>query len=242
MIPKIIHYCWFGGNPLPEDAKKCIESWKKYCPDYEIIEWNEDNFDLNSNAYVKEAYDSKKYAFVTDYVRLFALCNHGGIYMDTDVEVVRNLDEFLDNHAFSGFESSNSIPTGIMGSEPNFELFNDLKSYYDDRHFVNPDGTLDTTTNTVTITNMCQKYGLVLNNEYQVINGFALYPSDYFCPFENETGILRKTENTATIHWFAKSWVNDESSKMLKYTRILHRLFGTERIHNLAVKLGLRKQ
>lgn len=241
MIPKKIHYCWFGGNPLPEEAKKCIESWKKYCPDYELIEWNEENFDINSNQYVKEAYESKKFAFVTDYVRLYAMYNFGGIYMDTDVEVVRSLDDFLDNKAFSGFESSNYIPTGIMASEKNFPLFKRFLSYYEDRHFINEDGTLDTTTNTNIITNICKEYGLVLNNQFQVLDGFVLYPSDYFCPFENETGILRKTHNTATIHWFRKSWIDDGTQKTLGFTRVLHRLFGTEFIHNLAVKLGLRK-
>ena len=241
MIPKVIHYCWFGGNPLPEDAKKCLASWKKHCPEYEIIEWNESNFDVNSNCYIKEAYEAKKYAFVTDYVRLFVMYEYGGIYMDTDVELVKNLDDFLIFRAFSGFESSNSIPTGIMASEKHFKLFGDLLKYYENKHFLNDDGSYDTTTNTVTITQMCKKYGLVLNNKYQVIDGFALYPNDYFCPLENETGVLKKTENTVAIHWFAKSWVNDGNTKLLKFTRILHRIFGTERIHNIAVKLGLRK-
>ena len=172
MIPKVIHYCWFGGNPLPEDAKKCLASWKKHCPEYEIIEWNESNFDVNSNCYIKEAYEAKKYAFVTDYVRLFVMYEYGGIYMDTDVELVKNLDDFLKNRAFSGFESSNSIPTGIMASVKHFKLFGDLLEYYENRHFLNDDGSYDTTTNTVTITKMCKKYGLVLNNKYQVIDGF----------------------------------------------------------------------
>lgn len=241
MIPKVIHYCWFGKGEKPKLAKKCIASWKKYCPDYEIIEWNESNFDINSNCYIKEAYEAKKYAFVTDYVRLFVMYNYGGVYMDTDVELVKNLDAFLQNKAFSGFESSNAIPTGIMACEKNFELFGYLLKYYDNKHFLNADGSYDTTTNTFTITEMCKEYGLILNNEYQVINGFVLYPNDYFCPFENETGILKKTDNTVAIHWFAKSWVSDNNKKLLKYTRLLHRLFGTERIHNIAVKLGLRK-
>lgn len=242
MIPKTIHYCWFGGNPLPKDAEKCINSWKKYCPDYEIIEWNESNFNINSNQYVKEAYEAKKFAFVTDYVRLYVMYTYGGIYMDTDVEVVRSLDDFLKHQAFSGFESSNSIPTGIMGSEKDFPLFKKLLDYYDDKHFIKKDGSLDTTTNTVTITNICKECGLVLNNRFQVLDGFALYPNDYFCPLENETGVLRKTENTAAIHWFAKSWVEEKHRSMMAFTRVLHRIFGTEFIHNLAVKLGLRKQ
>lgn len=241
MIPKKIHYCWFGGNPLPDDAKKCIESWKRFCPDYEIIEWNEENFDINCNTYVKEAYESKKFAFVTDYVRLYAMCTYGGIYMDTDVEVVKNLDEFLTHRAFSGFESVNSIPTGIMASEPDYDLFKKLLSYYDDKHFINSDGSYNTITNTVTITEMCKEYGLILNNQYQVLNGFALYPNDYFCPVDHETGILKKTKNTAAIHWFAMSWVDEKDRKKARFTRLLHRAFGAKFIHNVAVKLGLRK-
>ena len=112
-IPKVIHYCWFGRGKMPKLAEKCIESWKKYCPDYEIVCLTEDNFDINCCSYVKEAYEAKKYAFVTDYVRLFVMYEYGGIYMDTDVELVKNLDDFLKNQAFSGFESSNSIPKQV---------------------------------------------------------------------------------------------------------------------------------
>ena len=130
MIPKIIHYCWFGGNPLSDLAQKCIDSWKKYCPDYEIKEWNESNFDLNSCDYVREAYQAKKWAFVTDYVRLYAMVTEGGIYMDTDVEVIRPLDSFLSNRAFSGFEDETNIPTGIMACEKGFPLFEELLEEY----------------------------------------------------------------------------------------------------------------
>ena len=136
MIPKIIHYCWFGGKPLPELACLCIESWKKFLPEYRIIRWDEESFDINSNTYVKEAYENKKYAFVTDYVRLYALYTHGGIYMDTDVEVRRPLDQFLQHQAFSGFESYHDIPTGIMASEKGFQGIKDQLDYYNNRHFV----------------------------------------------------------------------------------------------------------
>lgn len=176
MIPKIIHYCWFGGKPLPDLAKKCISSWKKYCPDYEIIEWNETNFDLYYNDYVKEAYESKKWAFITDVVRLYALVNFGGIYMDTDVEVLKSLDEFLDNEAFSGFEAKDRIPTGIMASEKGSAIMSELLSDYEGVHFKNDDGSLDMTTNVTRITDVCLKHGLQLNGEFQVVNGFALYP------------------------------------------------------------------
>lgn len=126
MIPKKIHYCWFGGNPYPEDFLKYLESWKKYCPNYEIIEWNEKTFDINLNKYVKEAYECKKWAFVTDYVRLWAIYNYGGIYMDTDVEVLRPLDSFLECQAFSGFERENAVPTGIMAGEKGQSAIKDL--------------------------------------------------------------------------------------------------------------------
>lgn len=228
MIPKIIHYCWFGGNPLPKAAQKCIDSWKKYCPDYEIIEWNESNFDINSNQYVKEAYENRKFAFVTDYVRLYAMYNYGGIYMDTDVEVVRNLDEFLRHDGFSGFESDASIPTGIMASKKGFKLFEYLLSYYDTHSFLNPDGSFNMTTNVVIITSMMNEHGFVPNGQFQVIEGFALYPKDYFCPLENETGKLTKTMNTATIHWFNKSWVSKKDQLRSKITRPFHRIFGTD--------------
>ena len=208
MIPKKIHYCWFGGNPLPEFAKKCIESWKKYCPDYEIIEWNENNFDINCCNYVKEAYNAKKWAFVSDVVRLYALVNYGGIYMDTDVEVLKPLDDILSYEAVSGFESETSISTGLMACEKNQPLFFELLHEYDDIHFLKKDGSLDLTTNVTRITNTCLKYGLKLNNSFQIINGFAIFPNDYFCPKDYASKKINLTHNTYTIHHFNGSWVS----------------------------------
>lgn len=228
MIPKKIHYCWFGRGKMPELAKKCIESWKKYCPDYKIIEWNEDNFDINCCPYVKEAYESRRFAFVTDYVRLYAMYTHGGIYMDTDVEVVRNLDEFLMHQGFSGFESETQIPTGIMAGEKDFPLFKDLLAYYDGRHFLDENGNQDTTTNVVTITEMLSVKGFIPNGKYQVVEGFALYPRDYFCPLDDSTGIMHDSKNTATIHWFNKSWIPQHLRIRSKITRIFHRIFGVD--------------
>lgn len=225
-IPKIIHYCWFGGNPLPEDAKKYIESWKKYCPDYEIIEWNEENFDVNCNDYVKEAYNAKKWAFVSDYARLYALVNYGGIYMDTDVEVIKSLDSFLKHDAFSGFETDTSIPTGIMGCKKNFELFKEFLDYYNDKHFLLENGEYNLVTNVATMTKICEKYNLNKNNEYQEIKGFVLYPKDYFCPKDHETGVINLTENTFTIHHFAGSWLTSYDKNVLSIERIFIRIFG----------------
>ena len=216
MIPKIIHYCWFGGNPLPPKAKECIRSWKKYCPDYEIIEWNESNFDVNSYVYTKQAYDNKKWAFVTDVVRLHALCNYGGIYMDTDVEVIKPLDQFLNHRAFSGFEDATNIPTGIMAAEKGHPLFVELLADYESRPFI-VDGQPDLTTNVETISNLLLPHGFVPNNTYQEVSGLALYPYDYFCPRDIHTMKLLVTENTYTIHHFAGSWLPEEAVARQKY-------------------------
>ena len=225
MIPKKIHYCWFGRGEKPKLAQKCIASWKKYCPDYEIIEWNEDNFNVNCCPYVKEAYENKKYAFVTDYVRLYAMYTCGGIYMDTDVEVTRNLDEFLVHQGFSGFENDIQVPTGIMASEQGFPLIGYLLTYYEGKHFIKC-GQMDMLTNVAIITDMLLKKGLVQNGRYQVLERFALYPSDYSSPFDNNTGVLQATSNTATIHWFNKSWMPQKERWRSKISRPFHRIFG----------------
>ena len=176
MIEKTIHYCWFGGKPKPKSAIKCINSWKKYCPDYKIVEWNENTFDLNSNAYVKEAYENKKWAFITDYVRLFAIYNFGGIYMDTDVEVLKPLDQFLDCDGFTGFESERNMVTGIMAGAKGSKMYKVLLDYYQDKHFVNPDGSLDLTTNTETITKIFLEKGFVQNNQLFGRKCYVFYP------------------------------------------------------------------
>lgn len=208
MIPKIIHYCWFGGKELPEEAKRCIESWKKFLPDYEIKEWNESNFDISQNQYVREAYESRKFAFVTDYVRLYALAKEGGVYMDTDVEVLKSYNPFLHHTAFSGFENNNYVPTGMMASEKGGRWVSDLLAGYADRRFIKEDGTFDMTTNTFTITEYMKKKGLICNNTYQDFPGLVtLYPADYFCPKDHTTGIIELTDNSVCIHHFAASWI-----------------------------------
>lgn len=218
MIEKKIHYCWFGDKPFPEDAKRYIESWQKYCPDYEIKEWNEQNFDLNEYPYAREAYDNKKYAFVTDVVRLYACYNEGGIYMDTDVEVLKNLDIFLNHEGVSGFESSTQIPTGLMACRKGFPLFKELLDEYKGLHFVKPDGSLDLTTNVTRITNTCLKHGFIPNGEFQVVDGFTLYPKDFFCPKSFQDGKINLTDNSYTIHHFAGSWHSEEEKKRHTFT------------------------
>lgn len=227
MIPKKIHYCWFGGNPLPELALKCIESWRKYCPDYEIIEWNESNFDVNSCDYVKEAYQAEKWAFVSDYARLSIIEMYGGIYMDTDVELIGGLDKFLCETSFSGFEKEGYIPTGIMGCEKGSEWIKKLLSYYDNRHFVKEDGSLDTTTNTVSITNTTKSnFNISLNGDFQKLDGvLTLYPKDYFCPKNHYSGEIVLTENTVAIHHFDGSWHSPEDRYANELKKKLFKIF-----------------
>ena len=208
MIPKKIHYCWFGRNPLPPLALKCIASWKEYCPDYEIKEWNEDNFDLNCNAYVREAYEARKWAFITDYVRLYALVNEGGIYMDTDVEVLKPLDSLLQYEAVSGFEAEARIQTGLMACRDSHPLFQELLDDYNGLHFKREDGLLDLTTNVTRITNVCLRHGFVPNGKLQTVGGFTLLPKDYLCPKDILTKEVHLTENTLCIHHFDGSWVS----------------------------------
>lgn len=228
MIPKKIHYCWFGRGELPKLAEKCIASWKKYCPDYEIILWNEDNFDINTCPYVKEAYENRKFAFVSDYVRLYAMYTQGGIYMDTDVEVVAPLDGYLHHQGFSGFEDVDRVATCIMACEKGFPLFETLLKDYDGRHFLKEDGSFDMTTNVVTITNILSNNGFVPNGEHQEVCDLAVYSRDVFSPLDDATGIMYKSKNTATIHWFNKSWIPLHLRVRSKITKVFHRLFGVD--------------
>lgn len=221
MIPKKIHYCWFGRGQKPELALKCIESWKKHLPDYEFKEWNEDNFDLDSYPYAREAYDSKKFAFVTDIVRLHALYTEGGIYMDTDVEVLKSLDSLLVFDAVSGFETESQIQTGLMASLDGMPIFEEFLREYDGIHFIKPDGSLDTTPNVTRITNTCLRHGLVLNNRQQTVAGFTILPKDYLCPKSYQTGKIMLTDNTLTIHHYAGSWLDELKLLSLKYRQNL---------------------
>jgi len=208
MIPKIIHYCWFGGNPLPKLSVKCIASWNEFLPEYEIREWNEENFDLDKFPFAKEALENRKFAFISDVCRLYALKEYGGIYMDTDVEVLRSLDKFLNHTAFSGFENDDFVPTGIMASVKGGAWVTELLEYYDGRSFIREDGELDTLSNTFIITQIMKKKGFVMNNSFQEIKDYiTFYTNDVFCPKSYKTGQIELTEDSYCIHHFAKSWI-----------------------------------
>lgn len=226
MIPKIIHYCWFGRGAMPELAVRCLDSWKKFLPDYQMKLWNEDSFDVNFNPYTQEAYEAGKFAFVTDYVRLYALYHEGGIYMDTDVEVLKPLDDLLNLTAFSGYESNkfSNFPTGLMASEAGGIWVKEQLDFYKNVHFKKPDGSLNLTTNTETISTIMKQNGFELTGEYQVYkNDMHCFPSEYFCPLSS-TRVLRLTENTYCIHHFANSWKQKTTLQCIKefiYYKIL---------------------
>lgn len=219
-IPKVIHYIWVGGAKKPESVEKYIATWREHCPDYEIIEWNEQNYNIQLNRYAREAYSAKKWAFVTDYMRLDILDQFGGIYMDSDVEVLKNLDDFLKDSAFSSFEAGDPsqifMPTGMMASEKGGVWVRYLKSYYSPhKSFFRTNGEIDDTPNTVTITRMTvDKYGVKLNNKLQKFDDFTIYPSEYFCPKSWSTREINITKNTHTIHHFAASWLPPEIRKL----------------------------
>ena len=214
-------------------AYRCIDSWKKYLPEYEIHLWNENNFDVkNSVTYVMEAYEAKKFAFVADYVRLFALYSKGGIYLDIDVEVLKSFNDLLELNAFSGFENEVEITTGIIASKKKGAWVKEQLEYYSNRSFKLSDGTLDMTTNVEFISEKMAKDGFKLNNTYQVYNNLHVFPEDYFCPKSN-TGKISITKNTYCIHHFYGSW---QPTKVKLKKIIFHKILGSK-ITNTLVNL-----
>lgn len=211
MIPKIIHYCWFGKGEKSRLILDCIESWKKYCPDFEIIEWNEDNFDIgNSCRYVKEAYDAKKWAFVSDYVRYYVLEEYGGIYMDTDVELLKPIDRFMTRN-FLALEKADSIASGlIMGCEKNNLYCRWMLDSYSSDRFLFEDGKFNTYTVCERTTKYFKEHGFINRNIAQEIDGFVIYPTEYFCPKDPITFELKLTDNTVSIHHYGASWCTEE--------------------------------
>lgn len=227
MIPKIIHYCWFGGNPLPKLAEKCIKSWKKFCPDYQIVRWDESNYDISSAPlYVRQAYEAKKWAFVTDYVRLQVVYENGGIYLDTDVELIKPLDRFLNHSAYFGFESNEYVATGLgFGAEKGNAMLTEMMEDYQNIPFVLEDGTLDTLACPYRNTAVFIKHGIQLNNRLQVLTGDVLIlPTKYLCPIEFATGKQFITQETVSIHWYNASWRTEAQKKRDKRRQFRRRM------------------
>lgn len=225
MIPKTIHYCWFGRGKKPELARRCIASWKKHCPDYRIVEWNEDNFDISQYPYLQWCYENRKWAFLSDFARLLIVQRQGGIYFDTDVELVRRPDELLDNNAYIGFETNEYVNTGMgFGSEAHGEMVRAMIAEYepllDGRHGVIGCPILNT--------QALEKLGMKKTGLLQKLFACTIYPADYFNPYDDPTGQLRKTQNTYSIHWYSKSWMDKKTVLRSKLTKPFHRIFGAD--------------
>lgn len=230
-IPKIIHYCWFGKNPMPKEGIKCIESWKKYCPNYEIKEWNETNFDINCCSYVREAYEAKKWAFVSDYARYKILYDYGGVYLDTDVELIKSLDKLVEKGNYMGCENYDHkkmlVNPGLgCASRPGDELYAEIIDDYEKSSFKNEDGSLNLYTVVQRTTFFLEKYGLQKSTEIQDIKGITIYPADYFCPIDMRDGRLKITNNSYSIHHCAASWAKKSDIYYAKLLRILYRCLG----------------
>ena len=213
MIPKIIHYCWFGHNSLPEDAQRCITSWRKYFPQYEIKLWNETNFDVNRISYTKEAYKLKKYAFVSDYARMWILYHYGGLYFDTDVEVIKPMDDIIQLGSFMGMEAQHdgvstiAVAPGLgLGVNPGLGLLKTILQNYENRHFVSWDGRITETIVTI-ISRIIEEEGIEIMPDGIYKSGdLFIYPPEYFCPKNYYTGEMIITNDTRSIHHYTASW------------------------------------
>lgn len=244
MIPRKIHYCWFGGNPLPPLAEKCMKSWEKLCPGYEIIRWDEQNYDINNTPlYVQQAYEQKKWAFVTDYARLQIVYEQGGIYLDTDVELKKNLDKLLEYRAYFGFEDGKNVNTGIgFGAEKHHPILKELMDDYRDIPFILPDGSLDQTPCPQRNTNVFLRHGLKQDDSLQLLeDGAAILPSRFLCPVDNRTRMMRKTKDMISIHHYSASWQDKALSKRWRRLQDMHRREDTLRHIRLAPNRAARK-
>ena len=252
MIPKVIHYCWFGRNPLPESAVKCIESWRKYMPDYEIKEWNEDNFDVNMIPYSSEAYSVGKYAFVSDFARFWVLYHYGGVYFDTDVELIKPIDDIVEKGPFMGVEVMCKVrpedligypmvnPGLGVGAPARIGFYEKIIDYYKGLHFLREDGSINGRTVVVHTTILLVEEGLKKQEGFQQVADIWIYPEDYFNPFDDITGRLKKTDNTRSIHWYARTWQKQSPIK-LWLSRMSHRIFGLTLYKLKARLLDLKK-
>lgn len=222
-IPKLIHYCWFGGNPLPKELKKYIDSWKEYLPDYQIIEWNESNFDVHCNAFVEEAYEQKKYAFVSDYARLFALYQHGGIYLDVDIQVVkRPKDVWMEQDALFCFESEEKVMTAFMAVKKESPLIGKFLEYYKEKTF----DIEHMAPNTELLTALLKEYGAAINGKFQKLEKITVFPNEYFNAFDLTNSIYCITEHTYMIHHFYGSWCSKKERLRFEVQKKIRSIFG----------------
>ena len=230
MIPKVIHYCWFGGKPLPKSAKKCIASWKKFMPDYEVKEWNESNFDIDLIPYTREAYNDGKYAFVSDVARFWVLYHEGGVYFDTDVEVVHDITSLVEHGAFMGWEQADilnqhNVNPGLGMAAPTFlPFYQEMLDGFAKISYHLPDGCRNPYSMIPMINDLLLQKGLLMDGSMQKVSDVTIYPADYFCPMDSLTGKITLTENTHTIHRYTMSWMNRSTQWRVKIMRVVRRL------------------
>ncbi|MEK5104094.1 glycosyltransferase [Cytobacillus sp. FSL M8-0252] len=238
-IPRIIHYCWFGGGEKPELMKQCIRSWEEHLPHYELKQWDESNVDVTCNAYVHEAYQAKKYAFVSDYFRMYALYTEGGVYLDTDVEVYQSFDRFLHYPSFWGFEEGNYIATSTIGASKGHPLIQYFLESYQSNHFINDDGTFNEWTNVAAITEEMKKKGVICNGQKQVIEEMGvIFEQTIFSPYDYINCRDLQSDETVTKHHFYQSWLPPHVLVKRIVKRNIVKLIGGEKLANLRKKFS----
>lgn len=229
-IPKIVHYCWFGNGEKPDNIKAYIETWKAKMPEYTFMEWNEQNFDVeNSIPYVRQAYEAKKYAFVSDYARIQALYQHGGIYFDTDIEVKKSFEEFLEDKSMVlGFESERSLLTAFIAVEKGHPYMKEFLESYKERNFLKEDGSYDMLVINEGFSALMERKGVDLDrNEYQELPGdIVIYPEEYFCGFDVNNWHESITDKTCTVHYMNSSWVSGKQGMKRKIIYTLQKILG----------------
>ncbi len=238
-MEKIIHYCWFGEGEKPKLTQKCIETWKKFLPDYKIIEWNEKNFDVGCCRFVKEAYEARNFAFVSDYARAKALYENGGIYFDTDVEVLKSFDRFLSDEFFVGFEEKAFVGTCVMGAQKGAPILKEYMSHYENAAYLNEDGTKYSDTNVLLLTRLLEEKGLERNDKEQTVDGYIkIYPRTFFSPYDYINGINYITDDSYSIHHFTLSWLPKSTRIKTGIKRKIIKIIGGENIKKIREKLG----
>ena len=238
-MEKIIHYCWFGEGEKPKLTQKCIETWKKFLPDYKIIEWNEKNFDVGCCRFVKEAYEARNFAFVSDYARAKALYENGGIYFDTDVEVLKSFDRFLSDEFFVGFEEKAFVGTCVMGAQKGTPILKEYMAHYENAAYLNEDGTKYSDTNVLLLTRLLEEKGLERNDKEQTVDGYIkIYPRTFFSPYDYINGINYITDDSYSIHHFTLSWLPKSTRIKTGIKRKIIKIIGGKNIKKIREKLG----
>lgn len=251
MIPKIIHYCWFGQGAIPKREQNCIDTWQKFFPDYEIKRWDESNFDYASCKFAKQAYDEKKYAFVSDYARAKVLYEYGGLYMDTDVEILKEFPRIEAPNGYMGFERRHFVGTAVMASIPKNEIIKELLDYYNEHEYVQADGSFDNIANVSILTDILVERGLKMGGEKQAVAGFEIFNREYFYPKKLSEDEFRIEDESCAIHRCSNSWMTERERKrgnskvwiqfarpiLRKLRRAEKRVAGKEKTRQTEIKL-----